>query len=644
MKRVITKSLFVMGLVAGALTGIARAELTVYFPPLATPLKLPPGLVETLSVNHDTSFFGDALRAVDCTNDADLPFGICGNQLFGGLAITDSHLAGNITIQFYPPLNNVSHFVVQMHLLNGDDGVLSAPVGYSMPMFSQTVSDSIRLSQGDLDLTTGGVTNLDWYANFTNTALLALGAVNPKLKRPVISFPGTRGHAWATFRQRPDGLLDFRFRGNTFLPLGKDIEGDPVRFPLPFCTPDGNCASVLARGTSLHPHLFLDTAAPIGTPCGSNCPDIPTDTQQEFTVASFFSNFGDNFDIDVPQLGGIGPGRSHVQGRIGVQFGPREGNTVSFTMASLTPAGLFATAPVSSITGPGFQPGFIGQQEYLKFPKATYYLQRVALVDEPFGVIHGAIDLNTGRVIGEMEYPIFIGQSLAEALFAQNAGRISTDPFFLIAAQPRPGEAESNYALFQKGPNGETVFRYSGEHNRSFSTFRFPSPDLLFANSYIGGPNAKLDIFVRVQAAHPIDQPTAVKTGSGSFVSSLGDNVSFSFSIPCNAAGAPFSFTYTNGNSGASGGTFTMKSLAAVSCSNTLNSTAKPGDYDTINISGFGPWSKDASDALPRFGTVNISLAPGAPYTGILVYQNPDAQSNVVLSGANNPPATVILP
>ncbi len=640
MKRAFATSLLFLGVLAGA----AQAELTLYFPPLATPLKLPPGLVQTLPLNADSSFFGDALRAVDCTNNADLPYGICGEQLFGGLVMTDSHLKGNITIQFFPPLNNVSHFVVQMHRLNGDDGVLSAPLGYNFPVFGQTVSDSIRLSQGDLDLTTGGVTNLEWHANFSNTVLLALGRVNPKLKPPVIDFPGVRGHAWATFRQRPDGLLDFRFRGNTFLPLGKDVEGDPVRFPLPFCGPEGDCASVLARGTSLHPHLFLDTSAPIGTPCGNNCPDLPTDTLQEFAIASVLTNFGDNFDIDIPQLGGIGPGRAHLQGRIGVQFGPREGNTVSFTLSSMVPSALFATPPVSSITGPGFQPGLIGQQEFLKFPKASYFLQRVAMVDEPFGLIHGAIDVKTGRVIGEMEYPILISQSLAEALFAQNAGRISTDPFFLVAAQPQPNEAESTYAMFQKGPNGETVFRYSGEHRRSFATFRFPSPDLIFANSFIGGPNAKLDIFVRVQAGHTTDTPTAVKTGGGSFVSSLGDNVTYNFSMPCNPVGAPFTFTYTNGNSGASGGTFTMKSLAAVTCSNTLNSTAKPGDYDTVSFSGFGSWSKDAADALPRFSTVNVSLATGIPYVGILVYQNPDAQSNVVLSGANNPPATVTLP
>lgn len=640
MNRAIATSLCFLGLLAGS----AQAELTLYFPPLPTPLKLPPGLVQTLPVNHDSSFFGDALRAVDCTNDADLPYGICGNQLFGGLVMTDSHLNGNITIQFSQPVRNVSHFVVQIHLLNGDDGVLSAPLGYSFPNKSQSVSDSIRLSQGDLDLVTGGVTNLEFHTNFTNTTLLALANVNPKLKAPVISFPGVRGHAWATFKQRPDGLLDFRFRGNTFLPLGKDIEGDPVRFPLPYCGPVANCASVLARGTSLHPHLFLDTAPPIGTPCGNNCPDIPTDRQQEFSVASFFTNFGDNFDLDVPQLGGLAPGRSHLQGRLGIQFGPRAGDSVSFTMATMVPAALFAQPPVSSITGPGFQPGFIGQQEFLRFPKVNYFLQRVAMVDEPFGLIHGAIDLKTGRVLGEMQYPILISQSLAEVLFAQNAGRISTDPFFLIATQPVGKEPESTYALFQKGANGQTVFRYSGEHRRSFATFRFPSPDYIFANSFVGGPNAKLDIFVRVQAAHPIDTPTAVKTGGGTFVSSIGDNVTYNFSMPCNPAGAPFTFTYTNNNRGASGGTFTMKSLAAINCSNSLNSTARPGDYDTLSFSGFGTWSKDAADALPRFSTVSISLAQGAPYTGILVYQNPDAQSNVVLSGANNPPAVVVLP
>lgn len=651
MKRAIANSLCFLRLsvlgvsLMGLAANTARAELTLYFPLLAKPLKLPPGLVQTLPLNKDASFFGDAIRVVDCTDDADLPYGNCGNQFFGGLVMSDSHLSGNLTIQFFPTGPTSARFVLQMHLLTGDDSVLAAPMGYLMPNLGQTVSDSVRLSTGDLNLLTGEVLNLEVNANFANSALLTLAKVNPKLKAPVITFPGVRGHAWASFRQRADGLLDFRFRGNTFLPLGKEQEGDPVRFPLPHCGPEGDCASILARGTSLHPHLYLDTEAPGGTPCGANCPDLPPNTQQEFAVASMFTNFGDNFDIDNPLLGGIGPGRAHLQGRLGVQFGPRSGNTISFTQAVLLPAGLFATPPVSSITGPGFQPGFVGQNEFLYFPKQTYYLQRVAMIDEPYGLLHGAIDVRTGQVIGEMEYPMFLNTAVAENLFRQNAGRVSLDPFFVIAGKPIDRGVEPEYyAQFQKGVNGQTVFRFNGQHRRSFATFRFPSPDFVFANSFIGGPNANLDIFIRMQAAHPVDQATAIKTGSGNFVSSIKDNVSYSFSIPCNPAGAPFSFTYTNGNSGASGGTFTMKSLAAVNCSNSLLSTARPGDYDTISISGFGTWSKDKADALPRLATANISLAPGAPYFGILVYQNPDADQTLVVSTANNKPDVVIAP
>jgi len=79
-----------------------------------------------------------------------------------------------------------------------------------------------------------------------------------------------------------------------------------------------------------------------------------------------------------------------------------------------------------------------------------------------------------------------------------------------------------------------------------------------------------------------------------------------------------------------------VSGLGAVSSANTLNSVARPGDYDTITFSGFGSWGKDASDALPRFVSVNVSLAAGAPYVGLLVYQNPNALSNLVLFGGNN--------
>ena len=52
---------------------------------LPVKLELPPGLEQVLPLNKTGSFFGDVLHAVDCADDKDLPFGTCGNQLFGGL-------------------------------------------------------------------------------------------------------------------------------------------------------------------------------------------------------------------------------------------------------------------------------------------------------------------------------------------------------------------------------------------------------------------------------------------------------------------------------------------------------------------------------------------------------------------------------
>ncbi|HVV47716.1 MAG TPA: hypothetical protein VHC72_21035, partial [Bryobacteraceae bacterium] len=229
-------------------SGLAFADVPIYlFDPLPTPLKLPPGNVETLPLNHDGSFYGDQFRIVDCSPDVtpafpgDTPadevrFGTCGNQLFGGSALYDSHLRGNLTIQFFPTSPTTAHFIVTQHVMTGDDGPVTAPLGYNFPVTNSQASDALILSSGDLDLTTGyaNPNTLRWYVSFSNSGLRAIAKANPKLAPPVVEFPGARGVAWASFAQRPDGLLDFYFRGSTFLPLGNDIQGDPVRFPLPY--------------------------------------------------------------------------------------------------------------------------------------------------------------------------------------------------------------------------------------------------------------------------------------------------------------------------------------------------------------------------------------------------------------------------
>ena len=203
--RLLTVLLFIVLLSS---TALADTPILI-FDPLPTPLKLPPGNIETLPLNNEASFFGDAFRVVDCSDVNDARFGTCGNQLFGGLVMHDSHLNGSITIQFYPTGPTSAHFVVTQGTLIGDKGVLSAPLGYNVPVIFNTVSDANTLSSGDLDLISGYATNIQWYANFANTAYLALLNANPNLTAPVMNFPGARGHAWASFAQRADGKLDF---------------------------------------------------------------------------------------------------------------------------------------------------------------------------------------------------------------------------------------------------------------------------------------------------------------------------------------------------------------------------------------------------------------------------------------------------
>lgn len=661
-----------LALVLAAGTALAD-EPVLIFDTLPTPLKLPPGNVETLPLNHLGSFFGDALRAVDCadyvpvafpgdTEAQEVGYGICGNQLFGGLVMTDSHLTGNITITFYPTGTTTAHFTVSVGTLKGDDGTLSAPIGYNMPVKRNQVVDTLTLSSGDLDLTTGYATNIQWYTYFSNSAILALARVNPNIALPTITFPGARGHAWASFAQRSDGLLDFYFRGSTFLPLGNDTQGEPVRFPLPYCNPIGICASVLARGTSLHPHLYLNTANSLGyTPCAPNCPDLPTNKTEVFTVNSRYTSFGDDFDLLIPQLGGSAPGRAELQGRVEIQFGAPAGGTLPFRIAALPPEGLFADPPTNPLLGSGFRGFLLGANQQLQFPQQLYNQHKIAFADEVYNVAQGMIDLASGQIIGQFEYPMYIDQSIIEALIPDNNGRVSTDPFFVLAYNGTQDIGDTNYAFFEKEPNGQTMFRANLYHKRSFATYCFPQPSLITGLCWISPAGGNLNIFTKLQAAHlpdPTNPGPAIMRDNRTFVSATGDTFTYNFSVACNPVGQPMSFVYTNNNSGPSGGTFTMTHLASVNCTNSKVSTASPGSYDQVAITGFGNWSKDPANSLPRFLAASISVDPANPYGLIQVFQRypgeaetlpgalllPGDNIDVNLSTAENKPPTKPVP
>jgi len=663
---------FVPALAAAA--GFALADQPVMiFDPLPAPLVLPPGNVETLPLNHRASFYGDAIRVVDCsaivpaafpgdTPDGEAVYGTCGNQFFGGDLLMSSHLSGNLRIQFTPTNSTTAHFIVSQGVMPGDDAILSGPLEYRLPIRDSVLSDALILSSGDVDLISGYATNIQWNVSATNSGFQALGNLNPNLAAPVIAYPGQRGHAWARFTQRRDGLLDLYFRGSTFLPLGSDAHGEMIRLPLDFCSAD-RCASIPARGASLHPYLELDTEDSLAlAPCAPACPDIPQNTVEVFTVNARYTAFGDDLDLLIPELGGPAPGRAEMQGRIEIQFGSEQGGTVPFRISALPPEGLFADPPNSPLLGSGFRGFLMAANQTLYFPLVTYPQHKIYIVDEPFNFAQGMIDLASGQVLGEFEYPIYIDQSLLEQLIPDNDGRVSTDPFFLMAMRPPQDSADPNYAFFEKEPNGQTMFRANLFHHRSFATYCFPEPDLIAGQCWVTPPGGSLNIYVKLQAARlpdPANPGNAVLSDARTVTSSVGDVFSYNFSVPCAPGAAlPFSFVYTNDNSGASGGTFTMTHLASVSCTNSKVSAAAPGSYDQIAVTGFGNWSQDPQDAQPRFLAASISVALTDPWASIIVFQRypgealtlPGAfivtgdETDVNLSTAENKPPTKPVP
>ncbi len=597
-------------------TAVASGELP-------EPLRLPPGNFQILDIDQAGSYMGDAVRIVDCPKDEDNPLGVCGNLLFGGLALWNSHLTGSLAIQFYPPVNNVAHFeIFHPNNLVGEDVLMQAPQLYQMTVSSNIVLDTLsEYSSGDLNLVTGEVTNLNYTVNFFNDWYSRLTEANPRLKPPPFSFPGTYGTARAVFEQRPDGLLDFTFYGSTFLPLGNNVEGDPVRLPLPFCGPFVSCGTIQVPGLSLHPHLRITTKNSSGTPCGDACPEVPENTVLEFTLNSRFSSTGDDFSFNSSRLG-PGGGRSQMQGRIQVQFGPRNGNFVPVAVNSLPPAGFVVPPPEFPVRG--FSLGLLGHDEFLRFPLLTYEVKEVAVLDDPFDMPVGELDLATGRLVGGLLWRSFWTSDLLLAVLEQNAGRI---PFQSFQFRGPAG--------FDAGPNGQLLFRYQGEAVLPFEGFTWPGPD--YSNPAAGftlGFGSEARPFYRMQGALPTDIPATVMSDSKSDVlSSFGDRFSYHYSIPCAPGPSAAVFEYTNLNP-SRGGTFRMENLIAVACTNSPNSTLPPGLYDTIAFSGFGSWSKD--DAR-HVATVQISTAADSPYVSILI----DGGS---LSNVNTKPAADPLP
>ncbi len=576
-------------------------------------IKLPPGMVLEMPLNKESSFYGDALRPVHTSDPGEAFFGLTGKLLFGGLALLDSHLKGSVKVKFFPPVNNISHFeVTHPKGLVGDDGRLSAPQFFILPGIQNQVMDPTEVrSAGDLNLVTGEVTNLDYKFFFLNSAIFSLAAVNPSLPADPLNFPGVYGSTWAKFEPRPDGKLDYSFFGTTFIPLS--VLKVPIRFPLCFMSADGDYASIPSDGTALHPHIHLSTKAPEPADPGGECPEITPNSIHEFTTSVHNNSFGDDFSLNAKELGGPAAGRSHLLGRFQVQFGERFGDTVTMAVTALPPGGLLITLPQSPIAA-AFQrripDSLLGHDEPLHFPNQIYNMDIISYLDDPLDITVCAVNLKTGKIIDHMLRRGMITTSWLLAMIRLEE-RIPKNTFSF-----------RGHAAFEKGVNGQMVFRYQGDLHLPFPEgFKFPAPDL--TNTFIIGPDSALDPFIRWQAmCVPGIPKISVSGGASKVAASTGEEFSYSYSIPKD--GGKAMFEYTNHTKGA---TFRMSSLSWVSFLNSKTSTKKAGDYDTVMFSGFGSWSADPGNGL-HVATVQVSTSERFPYISILIDGGPTSNVN----------------
>lgn len=566
-----------------------------------TPLRLPSTLEQVLPISKAASYFGDGITPLNCRDPRDSQTGSCGQTLFGGLAMVDSHLSGYLRLKFTAPQNNLTRFEISfLEGFAGDDSVLITPQFFKMP-FQQARVDDVpgQVSSGVLNLATGEVSDLKIYAQFSGTALLTLVGLNPDFPRQPLSFPGPYGSAWARFEPRPDGLIDFTFYGSTFVPLGNN-----VRWPLNFFGPTQQFATIPANGSVLHPHLHLSTKEPEVAP-GNDCPDIPFNTVQELTLFTHNSSFGDAFTLNSPQLGGGATGRSHVLGRAMLQFGARSGNSVPVAISLLSPGGMMAAMPASPIVQnfPGrLYPGPHGCNEFLRFPLRTYSLDDVVCIDDSFDISVGAADLRTGKFLNELLHRGFINQDLI---------------FALLRVEPRTPKSSFFFrgpAALASGTDGQLIFRFEGAVHIPYPEgFLFPAPNLTTA--IVIGPNSALDPFLWIHAIQDVDTNDAMKSGGAdNMMGSNGEQFSYSYNIPADPACVNASFEYENHTQK---GKFSLHSLAWVGFSNSGDS----GDnepYDTVTFAGFGVWRKDGTQTVQQ-ATAQISTSPQRPYVGIQI-------------------------
>ena len=628
------------------------------FQPIDIPAE---GLDYTLEINPELSCFGDALRPVDCPGEPPTlpgfpPFGLCERTFFGGFLPTTSSLSGNVQIKITAPdANGFARFEIRHpDGLRGAAGDLTGPQLFRMPVQHTAVRDLPGLvSSGKLEVRTGRVFDFHYNLQNMNTALYTLLELNPWLPAPIrstlLTFPGqpNGGSTWAEFTPRPDGLLDVSLAAHMFVPFGTGTEDAPLRFALPFTSPDLAAASFVARGTSIHPRIFVTTRATPGTnqtaagdlDAGAStrisatiqpvapASDVPFNSVVELSAFSNETYFGDAFDLHAPELGDGGAvGRSHLLGRVRVQFGARTGDTVPAVFQILPPGGLLSDAPAPpQFLPPGVSRGGAGFNTVLHFPKQAYPQSGLASPDDPFNVCSATLHLGTGQTVG----PLLWRGYVVQALFSE-----------LIQVEPCTPADSFNYqgpASFDRRADGGFVLRWNGAVYLPYPKgFAFPSSAPGGRPPIVTKGESRLDPFRSIRAGvsrHPGKRGVMQGDVAEARSPATGEEFSYRWSIPYDprrANQARFEYVnHTHGNA------FRLTSLSWLDFSRTLDSPAEQSSHDVVTFSGFGAWSEDP-ETLHQV-SVQISTAPDAPFVGIQV--DGGAISNVDIKPERRPVA-----
>jgi hypothetical protein len=315
------------------------------------------------------------------------------------------------------------------------------------------------------------------------------------------------------------------------------------------------------------------------------------------------SSFGDLFTLNAPETGGPALGRSRLLGRVQIQFGPHAGNSVPIAVSTGRAGGVLAPlerTPLAQLFPGQLTPGPEGFYESLRFPLQTYALNDLAVIDDPFDISVGALDLRTGKLIHPLLHRGFINQDLIFALLRVEP-RTPTSSFFFRG----PG-------ALRQGPAGERVFEFFGEVHIPYPAgFLFPDQNL--ATGFVVTGGGALDPYLWLWAFRHGDVPAAdIVIAAKDAVSSRGEFFSYAASIPGVDSEGRAHFEYENRSQQ---GTFRMHSLAWIDAGQaTLGSQL----FQSITFSCFGVWTKNGVERVVQ-AAAQFSRSSEVTYIGIQI-------------------------